>query len=128
MILFILVGSFILLDLVSGVLKAFKKKEYNSSIMRQGLFHKAGSIAIVGFGVLVDYAQGYLNLGISIPLTSTICIYIIVMEIGSIIENLCEVNPEIIPLKLQSYFQKLSALKEKMKEVDSTENIHSKEE
>lgn len=105
---FIITGAFILLDLVTGLIKAFKKKEYTSSVMREGLFHKAGSILIVVFGVLVDYAQNFLDLGVSIPVALSICAYIVLMEIGSIIENACIINPQILPDKIKSYFHKLS--------------------
>jgi len=105
---YLITGCFILLDLVTGLFKAFKNKEYTSSIMREGLYHKAGSVLCVLFGVLVDYAQTIVDLGVTVPITLTICGYIILMEIGSIIENVCAINPEIFPDKLRSYFAKLS--------------------
>lgn len=108
MVIYLIVAGFILMDMITGLIKAFKKKEYSSSIMREGLFHKAASIAIIAFGALVDYAQNFLDLGVNIPLSIAICTYITLMEIGSIIENVCEINPEIMPSKLQAYFQKLS--------------------
>lgn len=105
---YIIVGLFILLDLITGLIKAFKKKEYTSTIMREGLFHKAGSILVVCFGVLVDYAQTFLDLGINVPIATSICVYIILMEIGSIIENICTINPDILPEKIKAYFSKLT--------------------
>lgn len=105
---YLVTGCFILLDLITGLFKAFKNKEYTSSIMREGLYHKAGSVLCVLFGVLVDYAQTIVDLGVSVPITFTICGYIILMEIGSIIENVCAINPEILPDKLKSYFAKLA--------------------
>lgn len=121
---YILTGAFIILDFITGVIKAFKKKEFTSTLMREGLFHKVGSIVVIVFAGLVDYAQGYMDLGISIPLTTTVCVYITLMEIGSIIENVCIINPSIIPSKLQAYFQKL---KSEVKEADSVDELHSKE-
>lgn len=124
---YLITGAFIVLDFVTGLIKAFTQKQFTSSVMRQGLFHKAGSILIVVFGALVDYAQTYIDLGVSIPVASTVCLYIILMEIGSIIENVCVINPRVIPNKLQSYFQKLTADKEKdEKEVEKFDDIHSK--
>lgn len=105
---YIIVGLFILLDLVTGLIKAFKLKEYTSTIMREGLYHKVGSILVVCFGVLVDKAQLFLDLGIEVPIASSICIYIILMEIGSIIENICKINPDILPEKIKAYFSKLT--------------------
>lgn len=105
---YIITGCFILLDMVTGLIKAFKEKAYTSSVMREGLFHKAGSVLIVCFGVLVDYAQSFLDLGVTIPVAIAICTYIVLMEIGSIIENVCTINPQILPDKIKAYFQKLS--------------------
>ncbi len=105
---YIIVGLFILLDLITGLIKAFKKKEYTSSVMREGLFHKVGSILIVCFGVLVDNAQEVLELGIDVPIATSICVYIVLMEIGSIIENICTINPDILPEKIKAYFSKLT--------------------
>lgn len=105
---YIITGAFILLDFITGLIKAFKKKEYTSSLMREGLYHKVGSILVIVFASLVDYAQGYIDIGVTIPLTITVCSYICLMEIGSIIENVCLINPAIMPEKLQSFFSKLS--------------------
>lgn len=105
---YLVTASFIILDMVTGLIKAFKEKNYCSSIMREGLFHKCGSVICVVFGVLVDFAQRYLDLGITIPIAIPICIYICVMEIGSIIENVVTINPAIMPDKLKSFFHKLN--------------------
>ena len=103
-----LTGCFILFDLITGLIKAFKEKNYDSSVMREGLFHKCGSVLCVVFGVLVDYTQVYLDLGVTLPVAVSICGYVVVMEIGSIVENVCAINPEILPDKLKQYFSKLS--------------------
>ena len=105
--LYLLTGSFILLDMISGIIKAFKKKRFTSRIMREGLFHKCGSILCIIFGYGVDKVQEYIDIGVSIPVASAICGYIILMEIGSIIENICIINPEIMSEKLKSFFDKL---------------------
>ena len=122
MIPYIITAVFILLDFITGLIKAFKNKEYTSSVMREGLYHKAGSIIVVVFGVLVDYAQGYLDLGVSIPIALSICVYICLMEIGSIIENICIINPAILPDKLQSFFHKLNEKKEVKAEDDNSQS------
>lgn len=105
---YVVTGIFILLDMLTGIIKAFKEKNYTSSVMREGLFHKCGSIICVAFGALVDYAQTIIDLGVSVPIAVPICVYICLMEIGSIIENVVTINPAIMSDKLKSYFQKLS--------------------
>ena len=103
-----LTAGFILLDLLTGLIKAFKEKNYSSSVMREGLYHKIGIVLCVVFAVMVDYTQTYLDLGVAVPLTLAVCSYIVGMEIGSIIENVCTINPEILPEQLKGFFSKLS--------------------
>lgn len=105
---YLVTGAFILLDFITGLIKAFKEKNYCSSIMREGLFHKSGSVLVIVFGWLVDYAQAFIDLGVTIPVAFSMCAYVILMEIGSIIENVCIINPEIMPDKIKGYFAKLS--------------------
>ena len=101
-------GAFIVMDMLTGIVKAFKEKSYTSSVMREGLFHKCGSILCIVFAFLIDYAQTFIDLGVTIPVAGAVCTYIITMEIGSIIENVCVINPEILPEKLKTYFIKLT--------------------
>lgn len=105
MMFYAITGGFILFDFITGLLKSFKEKNYSSSIMRQGLFNKIGFVLCVVLGYLVDYAQNFIDLGVSIPLSKIICTYIILTEIGSIIENLALLNDKIIPEKLLSFFK-----------------------
>lgn len=105
---YIITAAFIALDMVTGLVKAFKEKNYTSSVMREGLFHKIGSVICIAFAALVDYAQGFLDLGVSVPMTIGVCTYIVLMEIGSIIENVTAINPNILPKKLKACFKKLS--------------------
>ena len=110
---YLITAAFIALDMATGLVKAFKEKDYNSSVMREGLFHKCGSILCIVFGVLVDYAQLFLDLGVTVPVAAALCTYIVLMEIGSIIENVCAINPEFMNDKLKSYFKKLSSHNDK---------------
>ena len=110
MMIYIVTGGFIVLDMLTGLVKAFKEKSYTSTIMREGLFHKCGSVLAVVFGLLVDYAQTFVDLGVKIPVAFAFCTYIILMECGSIIENVGKINPEIIPAKIKPYFSKLAEM------------------
>lgn len=108
MYIYFITAGFILLDLVTGITKAIKEKKFKSSAMREGLFHKIASIICIVFATLIDYAQGYLDLGVTVPMTISVCSYIALMEAGSIIENLAEINPHILPKKLRALFHKFS--------------------
>jgi len=96
--------GFICLDFITGLVKAFATTSYSSTKMREGLFHKVGLILCVILGVMVDYAQGYLDLGVSIPVAAAVCSYIVLMEIGSTIENIGVINPDVLPEKLHDLF------------------------
>ena len=104
---YLLVGCFILFDFGTGIVKALKQKKFTSTVMREGLFHKCASIMWVVFGGLVDYAQTMIDLGITIPLAGSICAYIVLMECGSIMENLGEINPNLVPHTIRQHFTKL---------------------
>lgn len=101
---------FMALDFITGIVKAFSQHEFTSSIMREGLIHKSGSILCVMLGALCEYGSKFLDLGIDIPIASAICGYIALMEIGSIIENLGTINPNIVPSKLKTFFTKLGEI------------------
>lgn len=106
--------GFTIFDFITGIIKAFKEKEFTSSIMREGLYHKVGEWLLIMAGLLADYTQKYIDIGIAIPVTTTICAYIIIMELGSIVENIGKINPQLIPEKIKPFFHKL-------KEVDKNE-------
>lgn len=102
MVIYLITAGFIVMDLITGLLKAVKAQGYKSTKMREGLFHKCGSILCILLGVMVDYAQGYYDLGITIPVALSICTYITLMEIGSIVENIGEINPLLLPGKIRA--------------------------
>lgn len=102
-----IVSGFIAFDWLTGTIGALKGKVFNSTNMREGLYHKCGSILLMIFGAFCDYAQSFIDLGISIPIGISICSYIIIMEIGSIIENIGKINPDILPEVIKSRFFKL---------------------
>ena len=104
MIIYAITFCFIALDFLTGIVKAFATRSYKSTVMRTGLFHKVSLLLVMVLGILVDFAQGYLDLGVSIPVGGAICAYIVLMEIGSSLENVCEINPEIMPNQLTAIF------------------------
>lgn len=105
--LYVVTGCFSLLDFGTGIVQAIKNKSFSSSVMREGLFHKCSLVFFVVFGLLVDYAQTLIDLGVQVPLTIAICSYIILMECGSIMENIGKINPALVPSKIREYFVKL---------------------
>lgn len=101
--------AFMMIDVFTGVLKAVKNKELNSTKAREGIYKKASFILFIAFGYLVDYAMVYVNMGFNLPAGATICTLIIVTEAISVLENLGQINPDLV--KLVAPF--LSALNKK---------------
>ncbi len=104
--LYLLPGIFIALDIVTGIVKAAYLGNVDSTELRKGLFRKLSEvIAIVG-AVFIDYAIHYIDIGIEPHITFAVVAYICVMEIVSILENLCEINPTLEKL-FKPYINKL---------------------
>lgn len=103
-----LVLAFILFDFATGMVWAFMNKQFNSSVMREGMFHKCASAFYIIFGALVDYTNTFLDLGINISISKAICTYIVIMECTSILENLGRINPKFVPKKIREHFLKIA--------------------
>lgn len=101
--------AFMVIDVFTGVLKAVKNKELNSTKAREGIYKKASFILFIAFGYLADYAMDYVNMGFNLPAAATICTLIIVTEAISVLENLGQINHDLV--KLVAPF--LSALNKK---------------
>lgn len=93
---------FIVFDLASGGVAACANHKWKSSEMRKGLYHKFGSIMLVVLAYLIDYAQKYVDLGFQVPIVAGVCVYIILMELGSIVENIGKINPDLLPDKVRA--------------------------
>lgn len=73
---------FMIADIVSGVIQAVINKNLDSQKMREGILRKMLLILVVILSFIFQYA-------FNIPIISkVVCIYLIVMEIISILENL----------------------------------------
>ena len=95
--LYALAFGFMVLDYLTGVGKALYTHTFASHIMRQGLFHKVALVCVMALGVLLDYAQTLVDIGVAAPVGIAACVYIITMEAFSSVENICAMNPEIMP-------------------------------
>ena len=90
--------AFMVIGVLTGVLKAVKNKELNSTKAREGIYKKASFILFIAFGYLADYAMDYVNIGFNLPAAATICTLIIVTEAISVLENLGQINPDMVKL------------------------------
>lgn len=93
--LLLVVGTLMLLDIMSGLIKAFATKTVDSTVMRQGLFHKAASLLVITLAVVLDVAlDAGFNVAVT-PIFEAVAGYIALMEVLSILENAAEANPDL---------------------------------
>lgn len=84
-------------DILSGLIKAIATDTFESSEMRKGMWHKAGSILLLLFATGITIACQYVSIFpdefalVYVP----ICAYIGLMEAASILENILAINPEL---------------------------------
>ena len=95
---------FMALDVISGLLKAFKKKAFNSSKMKTGGLEKGALILLLCAVFVLDYSQKFIELGTTIPMFKGVSAYIILMEFGSILENTIIIVPSLKNSKFMSFF------------------------
>lgn len=87
--------SAILADIVTGLIKAFYEHDFQSSVMRQGLFHKLGELLALGILYGAQIALPMIGVEAHLPLFPAGVGYCVLMEIGSIVENLRAFTPGI---------------------------------
>ena len=88
------VALLILLDLLVGIIGAIVTKTFSSEKMRDGLLHKFTELAAMALAVILDgMLMGGLNLTFEPILVGT-CIYISIMEAGSVLELVRKYNPD----------------------------------
>ena len=86
----------ILLDWVFGVANALAHKEFSSAKMREGIGHKRSELGFCLVGIVVDGTIiGGVDLGYTAPCFTAICVYIALMEIGSLLEIFSRMNPQL---------------------------------
>lgn len=95
---------FVCFDFLTGIIKAIKNKNVSSTIMREGLLHKCAFVLVIILAIMCEAAMTHLDLGITVPLIAPVCVYIILTEIASILENIAEINPELKDSKVFSLF------------------------
>ena len=98
--------AFIVLDFASGFAQACANKEISSEKLRKGLYHKCGFILAIALGLLCEWSMQFVNLGFDVPVATVVCVYIMLTEIMSILENLGKLSPELASTGFMSIFKK----------------------
>ena len=83
------------LDVIFGIVNALVSKSFSSAKMRAGIAHKSASMGFLLVGIVVDGTIiGGLDLGFSAPVLTTICVYLCLMEVASLLETFALLNPQ----------------------------------
>lgn len=86
----------IALDVVVGFTGAAITKTISSSKMRAGLLHKLMELAAVALADIVDGALlGGFDIVEGSPLLISVCAYIALMEVASVLELIAKYNPDL---------------------------------
>lgn len=91
-------------DIVTGIICALKNKDVQSSKLRDGLFKKIGFIICYFVAWLVDTEGSLIGFHIDVSILPIVITYVCVTELVSILENICKINPDIMPEKLMEIF------------------------
>lgn len=95
-----------LIDVVVGFSQSLITGSFSSSVMRVGLGHKFITICIMALGVLLEAACSHVaGLPFSGVATVVVSGYVIVMEVGSILENAAKAYPELRDTPLYKIFE-----------------------
>lgn len=103
----IVCGILIIMDIVCGVVAALRNRELCSSIARDGMYNKIGEAMFLLIGIIANEILGmppFDSLGISPDIAYIVAVYIAWMELVSILENICKINPELPFAKILKMF------------------------
>lgn len=103
----IVCGILIIMDIVCGTVAAMRNKELCSSIAREGMYNKIGEAMFLLIGIIANEILAmppFDGLGISPDIAYLVAAYITWMELVSILENICKINPELPFAKILMMF------------------------
>ena len=99
----------IVCDLVFGMAAAAKNGEFDSSKVRQGLWHKTGELVLVMLAMVIDaLVLAGIELPFDIPQGGAIIVValgLIVMEISSLMEIAIKLNDQLASLSIFKYLK-----------------------
>ena len=90
-------------DVLTGWLKAIKKGKFKSTVMKKGLLSKVTEMIILVMMYALEYYLPMININLGLPIVSLVGVYIIIMELASVIENIGSINPALAK-KLSTIF------------------------
>lgn len=96
-------------DVLAGLLGAVVRHDFQSGKMREGIGHKAMLVLVIALAIVVQGATGHIgDMGWSVPLVLPSCVYIIVMEVASVLETVAQTYPELADSPLFRLFDNVA--------------------
>ena len=105
--LLIVYAILLIIDIITGVLKAAKNNEWSSSKMKCGLIKKSLEILLLFAVLILQFVAN--NIGIPVPLGSIIIGIFCFKDFGSILENCIQAGYN-IPPAIQKWFNVANAM------------------
>lgn len=97
--------AFMVMDILTGFIGAVINGNVSSAKMRIGLGHKILLCCLIAVAVMIELAGTHIaGLGFSGVSVTVVCVYIIIMEVASILENVCAAYPELRDTPLMRIF------------------------
>lgn len=87
---------FALFDIIVGFVCAVVRKDFQSQIMREGIGHKAVIVLVIMLACLLEIASHLVDgITVDIPLVITVCVYVVLMEVASVLETIKQTYPDL---------------------------------
>lgn len=84
------------LDFLVGVVGACIRHDFKSAKVREGLGHKAMVALVIVLAITLEQASEVVGgLDFNVPITIPVCVLVIVMEVGSILETVKATYPDL---------------------------------
>ena len=97
-------GLLVVIDFLVGLLGAFIRGDFSSSVMRVGIGHKAMCALVVLLSAVLQVLAAHVTTLPIFPAVSVVCVYLIIMEVGSVWETIAKTYPELAGTKLEEFF------------------------
>ena len=92
-------------DTLVGTSGAFMCNEFKTSTMREGLCHKGTLLVLILLGWICDTVMMHVpEVGLPKLIMFGVCLIVFFMELGSVLENLVKINPELSGNAVLKYF------------------------
>ena len=89
-------GLLLLLNIVLGVTSAVIRHDWSSKVMRSGVSNLVSVFTFAIVSLIVDAIVSVgIDIGFDAPVFVACCTYVCIMEIGSLMENIVDLNPKL---------------------------------